>query len=68
MQEFAAEVMLEDGYAAWRDFASIEEAEIAIEAVMKTLADYVSAGELHDIIDQMPGEIKKAFMVWVHTP
>jgi uncharacterized protein (DUF2267 family) len=68
MQEFAAEVMLEDGNAAWRDFASIEDAEFAIEAVMKTLADYVSAGELHDIIDQMPGDIKKSFMVWVHTP
>ena len=68
MDEFAAEVMREDGYAAWRDFASMEEAQEAIEAVMKTLADYVSAGELHDIIDLMPGEIKKSFMVWVHTP
>lgn len=68
MDEFAAEVMLQDGYAAWRDFASIEEAEEAIEAVMKTLADYVSAGELHDIIDLMPGEMKKLFTVWVHTP
>ena len=68
MEEFAAEVMREDGFAAWRDFASMEEAEEAIEAVMKTLADYVSAGELHDIIGLMPGEIKKSFMVWVHTP
>jgi uncharacterized protein (DUF2267 family) len=46
----------------------MEEAEDAIEAVMKTLADYVSAGELHDIIDLMPNEIKRLFMVWVHTP
>lgn len=68
MGEFAAEAMREDGFSAWRDFASMEEAEHAIEAVLKTLADYVSAGELHDIIDQMPQEIKKSFMVWVHTP
>lgn len=68
MEEFAAEVMREDGFSVWRDFASMEEAEDAIEAVMKTLADYVSAGELHDIIDLMPNEIKRLFMVWVHTP
>lgn len=68
MEQFAAEVMREDGYAAWRDFSSMEEAEHAIEAVMKTLADYVSAGELHDIIDLMPNEVKKLFMVWVHSP
>jgi len=68
IEDFSAEVMKEDGAAAWRDFSSVEEATDAIEAVMKTLADYVSAGELHDIIDLMPREIKEHFTVWVHTP
>ncbi len=68
IEDFSAEVMKEDGAAAWRDFSSVEEATDAIEAVMKTLADYVSAGELHDIIDLMPREIKQHFTVWVHTP
>jgi uncharacterized protein (DUF2267 family) len=68
IEDFSAEVMREDGAAAWRDFSSIEEATDAIEAVMKTLADYVTAGELHDIIDLMPREIKQHFTVWVHTP
>jgi uncharacterized protein (DUF2267 family) len=68
LDDFCEEVMKEDGLAAWRDFSSMEEAKEAIEAVMKTLADYVTAGELHDIIDLMPKEIKQHFMVWVHTP
>lgn len=68
IEDFAEEVMKEDGQSAWRDFSSIGEATDAIEAVMKTLADYVTAGELHDVIDLMPKEIKQHFMVWVHTP
>lgn len=68
IDDFSQEVMKEDGLSVWRDFSSIEEAKEAIEAVMKTMADYVSAGELHDVIDLMPKEIKQHFMVWVHTP
>jgi uncharacterized protein (DUF2267 family) len=68
MEDFSEEVLKEDGHSAWRDFSSIEEATDAIEAVMKTLADYVSAGELHDVINLMPKEIKQHFLVWVHTP
>jgi uncharacterized protein (DUF2267 family) len=68
IEDFSEEVMKEDGLAAWRDFSSFEEAKDAIEAVMKTLADYVTAGELHDVIGLMPKEIKQHFMVWVHTP
>ena len=68
IEDLSEEVMQEDGRLAWRDYSSIEEATEAIEAVMKTLADYVSAGELHDVINLMPKEIKKHFMVWVHSP
>lgn len=68
IDDFSEEVMKEDGLAAWRDFSSVEEARDAIQAVMKTLADYVSAGELHDVVDLMPKEIKEHFVVWMHTP
>jgi uncharacterized protein (DUF2267 family) len=68
IEDFCEEVMREDGLAAWRDFSNVQEAMEAIEAVMKTLADYVTAGELHDVIDLMPKEIKQHFVVWVHTP
>jgi uncharacterized protein (DUF2267 family) len=68
IEDFGNEVMKEDGLSAWRDFASMEEVMNAIEAVMKTLADYVTAGELHDVIDLLPKEMKSHFMVWVHTP
>ena len=68
IEDFAEEVMKEDGLAVWRDFSSVSDAMQAIEAVMKTLADYVTAGELHDVIDLMPKEIKQHFVVWVHTP
>ncbi|MEY4930739.1 MAG: hypothetical protein RI909_1463 [Bacteroidota bacterium] len=68
IEDFCTEVMKEDGLSAWRDFSTMEETMKAVEAVMKTLADYVTAGELHDVIDQMPQEIKRHFMVWVHTP
>jgi uncharacterized protein (DUF2267 family) len=68
IEDFSEEVMKEDGLSAWRDFSSMEEALNAIEAVMKTLADYVTAGELHDVIDLLPREMKKHFLVWIHTP
>ena len=68
IEDFSEEVMKEDGLSVWRDFSSVEDTMIAIEAVTKTLADYVTAGELHDVIGLMPKEIKQHFMVWVHTP
>jgi uncharacterized protein (DUF2267 family) len=68
IEEFAEEVIRQDGMSAWRDFSGHTEAIEAIEAVMKTVADYVSAGELHDVIGLLPGEVQKHFMVWVHTP
>ncbi len=68
LHEFSEEVMKEDGFSTWKDFSGVSDATDAIEAVMKTLADYVSAGELHDIIAILPKEMKEQFTVWVHTP
>ncbi len=67
MDEFAEEVMKEDGFPAWRDFPTLADAMKAIEAVIKTIADYVSAGELHDLIDVLPQDMQSPFMEWSHT-
>ncbi|HCW07279.1 MAG TPA: DUF2267 domain-containing protein [Cytophagales bacterium] len=66
--EFAEEVMRLDGTSTWRDFSSTSDALDAIEAVMKTVADYVTAGELHDIIAVLPEDMKSYFCEWAHTP
>ncbi len=68
LRELSEEVMKEDGFSTWKDFSGVSEATDAIEAVVKTLADYVSAGEWHDIIDILPAEMKGKFTEWVHTP
>jgi uncharacterized protein (DUF2267 family) len=68
LQELSEEVIREDGNSAWRDFSGVSEAMEAIEAVVKTMADYVSAGELHDIVAVLPEDMKERFMVWSHTP
>ncbi len=68
INEFADEVMRVDGATAWRDFSGATDAFDAIEAVMKTIADYVSAGELHDIIAVLPEDMKSYFCEWAHTP
>ena len=38
------------------------------EAVIKTMADYVSAGKLHDIVAVLPSDMKSYFLEWMHTP
>lgn len=68
MEEFCAEVMRDDGLSAWRDFSGEADAIEATQAVIKTMADYVSAGELHDIIAVLPEDMKEPFMIWSHTP
>lgn len=68
MTEFCEAVMRDDGISAWRDFSGESDAIEATEAVIKTIADYVSAGELHDIVAVLPEDMKEQFMVWSHTP
>lgn len=68
MQEFAEQVMKEDGHSAWRDYSSIEDALLASEAVVKTIADYVTAGEIHQIIAVLPEDMKGFFLKSAHTP
>ena len=67
MDEFVEEVIKEDDFSAYRDFATLADAMKAIEAVIKTIADYVSAGELQDVIEILPKDIQSYFLEWSHT-
>jgi uncharacterized protein (DUF2267 family) len=66
--ELSEEVIKEEGKSAWRDFSGPSDAMDALEAVIKTMADYVSAGEMHDMIAVLPEGMKERFLVWSHTP
>ena len=57
IEDFAAEVIHEQGVSAWRDFANEVEVFDAIRAVMETLSEYVSEGEFSDIIAVLPKDI-----------
>lgn len=68
ISQLAEAVRKEDGISVENDFPGISDAMHAIEAVMKTIADYVSAGELHDIVSILPNDMKSYFVEWIHTP
>lgn len=65
MNDFAAEVIKEEGNISWRDFSMPEEIIAAIRAVWETLAEYVSEGELEDIAGVMPKKIQHEFRSWL---
>jgi uncharacterized protein (DUF2267 family) len=64
VEQFAVEVVLADRQAAWGDFYGEEEVLVAIRAVLETLADYVSPGEIEDMISVMPADLKQVMEVW----
>ncbi|HEY8512251.1 MAG TPA: DUF2267 domain-containing protein [Cyclobacteriaceae bacterium] len=65
MQEFANEVLKEHGNAAWRDFSNPDEVILAVRAVVETLAEYVSVGELEQAFASLPKELREQFKVWI---
>jgi uncharacterized protein (DUF2267 family) len=64
IEQFACEVVLADREAALGDFYGEEEVFVAIRAVMETLADYVSPGEIEDMISVMPADLKQVMETW----
>lgn len=68
ISELAKEVKKEDGLSTENDFPGVSDAMDAIEAVIKTMADYVSPGELHDIVSILPSDMKSHFLEWMHSP
>lgn len=59
LEEFFDEVRKEDRGLAGYDFGNNEAATMAIAAVFKALNYFVSEGEMNDIMDVMPSEIKE---------
>lgn len=58
INEFLDEVRKEDGGLAGYDFGNNAKAKIAVATVFKTMNYFVSEGEMNDIIDVMPEELK----------
>jgi len=59
MEDFAIEVMAEDGKASWRDFSNVDEATTSIKSVLRTLSKYVSPGEMNDMMDVLPQPLQQ---------
>jgi uncharacterized protein (DUF2267 family) len=59
VNDFLDDVKLEDGTQAGYDFGNYATARIAVAAVFKALNYFVSDGEINDIIDVMPGQLKE---------
>jgi uncharacterized protein (DUF2267 family) len=65
IQEFANEVLKQHGATAWRDFSNPDEVVFAVRAVIETLAEYVSVGELEQAFASLPKELREQFKVWI---
>jgi uncharacterized protein (DUF2267 family) len=58
LTDFLDEVRYEDGEQAGHDLGNNATARIAVAAVFKALSYFVSEGEMNDVIDVMPAELK----------
>ena len=65
LHDFANEVLKQHGTTAWRDFSNPDEVVFAIRAVIETLAEYVSVGELEQAFASLPKELREQFQVWI---
>src|SRR5665647_338000 len=59
VNDFLDEVRQEDGGLAGYDFGNNSKARVAVASIFKALNYFVSEGEMNDIIDVMPTELKK---------
>jgi len=60
--EFLLDLFDADGAPAGSDFEDRESAAIAVAAVLRVLMAHVSAGEMSDIIAQLPAQLKSALL------
>lgn len=65
LEDFANEVIKEEGKTAWRDFSNMDEVGQAIHAVIETLVSYVSVDEMEEAFGTLPQELKKVFNTWI---
>ncbi|MGZ8557021.1 MAG: DUF2267 domain-containing protein [Chitinophagaceae bacterium] len=59
LKNFLEEVRQEDGGLAGYDFGNDAKAGVAVASVFKAMTYFVSEGEMKDIIDVMPAELKE---------
>ena len=59
VEDFLDEVRKEDGGLAGYDFGNNIKARFTTSSVFKALSYFVSEGEMNDIIDVLPGEMKE---------
>lgn len=58
LSDFLDEIRYEDGELAGFDFGNDAKAKLAVVAVFKALSYFVSEGEMYDILDVMPKDLK----------
>lgn len=59
LKEFLDDIRQEDGPTAGYDFGNDEKAKEAVKSFFRTLSFYVSKGEMEDIANTLPNEVKK---------
>ena len=59
--EFIFEIAAEDGLQAWADFRSMEDIQDAVNAVIETMALYVSTGEMNEALNTLPRKVREIF-------
>ncbi len=65
VEDFAVEVMKEEGQVAWRDFSNIEEVIQAIHAVVETIVSYVSPDEMEEAFGTLPKNLRNILTTWI---
>ena len=58
LKDFIAEIKNEDGITSLYDYENYESSKNSLQAVFRTLNYYISQGEMGDIINSLPLEIR----------
>ncbi|HEY5749836.1 MAG TPA: DUF2267 domain-containing protein [Chryseolinea sp.] len=61
--EFIFEIAAEDGLQAWTDFRSMEDIQDAVNAVIETMALYVSTEEIKQALNTLPRKVREIFQL-----
>lgn len=62
IEDFIAEILDEEGKAAWRDFSSPSEILACVVAVIETLKLYVSEDELKQAFNTLPESLRNCLL------
>lgn len=66
LEDFAIEVVKQDGGFAWEDYQCNRDVECSIRAVIQTLGMYVSKNELEQAFGTLPKELKETFTSYIY--